>query len=260
MPGPKWSQNFLVDKDIARKCIDLLRLGTEDHVLEIGPGRGALTDLLLERAGHLVAVEIDPELQERLCRRYGGRSNFRLVRGDFLDLDLGSDPAFQGGPFKVIGNLPYAVVSPILQKVAAWNGWTESAFMVQKEVAERLAASPGTKAYRVLTLSLRFRCRAQVAFEVPARSFRPVPRVESAVVRFERLEHPLVAPEEEVAFFRVVKGGFMYRRKTLVNSLMRSLELPADRVRDAVRACGIPEKARAETLSLEDFKNLASKI
>ena len=256
----KWSQNFLRDGNVARRCVEALNLGPQDAVLEIGAGRGILTDILVGLAGKVAAVEIDPSLSAELAKRFSDRENFHLIPQDFLEVSLESHPVLKGGGFKVIGNLPYAVTSPILQKVLAWNGWRAAVFMVQKEVGERIMAAPGGKTYGVLSVSIQSRCAVEKVCGVSRHCFKPAPAVESMVLRLIPLEVPAFDPSGEKDFFRVVKAGFAQRRKTILNSLSHSLDLPSSTVRSALEKCGLKPQARAETLSLPDFKNLSQAL
>ena len=258
----KWSQNFLIDKNIARKCADALEICEQDAVLEIGPGKGVLTEILLEKAGSLAAVEIDPELSGLLRAKFGGRENFSLLNRDFLDVSLETELAASGkaGDFKVIGNLPYAVTSPIIQKVLGWRGWSRAVFMVQKEVGERMMAKPGGKDYGILSVSVQSKCNVEKVCLVSGSCFRPVPNVESIVLRLEPLQDPLVAGSEEEFFFRVVKSAFAHRRKTIINSMSHSPEFSAEDIGKALKKLDISPKARAETVSLIQFKMLSEAL
>ena len=170
-----------------------------------------------------------------------------------MDLDRALKPK----RFKVIGNLPYAVVSPILQKLLAWNSWTVAVVMTQKEVADRILSGPGTKDYGVLSVSVQSRCRIEKVCKVSRYAFRPVPKVESTVLKLIPLPKPAFNKEEEKRFFAVVKAAFAHRRKTILNSLTRALKLPQSALRDGLEKCGLSPGARAETVSVEDFKRLS---
>ena len=252
----RWSQNFLIDKNIARICVEALDPGPGDSVVEIGPGRGVLTELLLEKTKCLTVVEIDPRLCDLLKEKFGRIEGFGLIRSDFLRIDedqISKDPSKK---WKVIGNLPYAVVSPILQKLLGWRSWETAVVMVQKEVGERITAEPGTRDYGVLSVSVQSRCRIEKIRNVSKGSFRPVPKVESSVLRLTPLAKPVFNPGEEKRFFTVVKASFSHRRKTILNSIGQSLNLPEKTVKSAVERLGLSTRARAETFSARDFKRL----
>lgn len=253
----RWSQNFLVDKNIARKCVDALALQGDETVLEIGAGRGALTQILLSKARKVVAVEIDPALCAFLQKNFGEEKNFALVQKDFLKISLNRDSIFKSACFQIIGNLPYAVVSPILQKVLGWPQWRVAVVMVQKEVGERMVAQPGCKDYGILSVSIQSRCRIEKICLVSKHCFRPMPQVESLLLRLSPLPHPLFNQREERNFFSVVRAGFAHRRKTLPNSLKRSLGFSLSAIKAAMEQCGLSLNARAETLSPADFKRLS---
>jgi len=204
----------------------------------------------------VTAVEIDALLAEALEERWRGKAGFRVIRKDFLDLAL-SDLSFPGGKIDVIGNLPYAVTSPILQKVLEWPHWRRAVFMVQKEVADRIRSKPGSKDYSVLTVSVQSRASVEKLFDVAPGSFKPAPKVTSTVIRLTPLQKPLFAPEEEGMFFRTAKAAFAQRRKMAVNSISRTLKIPPDKAREALTRCGLSPTARAETISVGDFARLA---
>jgi 16S rRNA (adenine1518-N6/adenine1519-N6)-dimethyltransferase len=257
---PKWSQNFLVDKNIAKLCVKALDLTPDNEVLEIGPGKGVLTQLLVQQAKKVTAVEIDSELFTVLKDQFKSFKNFSVINQDFLDVrdwGLGVTPHLQPQPFKIIGNLPYAVVSPILQKVLSWSGWSMAVFMVQKEVGDRIMAQPGNKEYGILSVSVQSRSQVEKIRDVPSSCFKPAPKVTSTVLRLVPLLKPLVTPKNEEHFFRVLRGSFAQRRKKLVNSLSHSLDLPAAKIISALTHCNISVNARAETLSVLDFKHLS---
>ncbi len=252
----KWSQNFLYDANIAGRCVKALELDHADEALEIGPGRGVLTSKLVQQAGKLVAVEIDPLLAANLRSKFSSWPDFTVINDDFLNVDL-ETLGFTRDKVRVIGNLPYAVVSPIIQKVLAWRRWERAVFMVQREVAERMLAAPGGKTYGILSIAVQSQCVARRLFHVPRGCFRPAPNVESTVIALKPLPAPLFDPQREAEFFKVVKGAFAHRRKTLLNSLEYALELPQAELAAAIEGAKLSSKARAETLSIDDFNRLS---
>lgn len=256
----RWSQNFLVDKNIARLCVQALDPGPADPVLEIGPGRGAITGLLLEKTRNLTAVEIDPALCRDLREKFGSGNGFFLHEGDILDASQEDLPAAREDGCKIIGNLPYAVVSPILQKILSWKRWSVAVFMVQKEVGERITARPGSRDYGILSVSVQSRSRCEKAFNVSRTCFRPVPKVESSVIKLRPLQSSVFDPDREKLFFTVVRGSFSHRRKTVLNSLSRSLKMPGSRIREALVRSGLAPEARAETFSVADFNRLSENL
>lgn len=222
--------------------------GPADEVLEIGPGKGALTPLLLT-ARRLVAVEVDDRMVEILRRRYSNKPNLEIVHEDFLAFDLNrlASPT----PFKVVGNLPYNLTSPILRKLSEWTNWSEAVVMVQKEVGERLSAPVGTPEYGALTVGVSLTCTAQLLFELSEKSFDPPPKVKSVVVRLRRRPQPLFDDGPRVQ--RVVQAAFQQRRKTIENSLSHGLGFDKARVRQALEKLGLDPGLRAERLTVDDY-------
>lgn len=256
----KWSQNFLTDRSVAREIISALKIGAEDTVVEIGPGKGVLTEGLLPHVKNLVAVEIDPKLCHFLEGRFGAHNNFNLIQGDFLRLDIFSEKIRISKPWKIVANLPYAVTSPILQKILDWEGWDLAVVMTQKEVGKRILSGSGTKEYGILTVSVQCKCRTEAIRSVSRFCFRPVPQVESMVLRLSPLERRLVSKREEKHFFEVVRGAFNYRRKTLINALSLSLKMPSETLKEKIEGCGLSPATRAENLTILDFKKLSESV
>ncbi|MCK6526279.1 16S rRNA (adenine(1518)-N(6)/adenine(1519)-N(6))-dimethyltransferase RsmA [Myxococcota bacterium] len=253
-------QNFLVDPGVARRIVDAASIAPSDSVLEIGPGRGALTEILCHRAGRLLAIEKDDELFPALAARFAGDPKVTVVHGDALDYDL--DGLLPGAPWKVIANLPYNVATPIaLRLMARGDLFSDLVLMFQREVAARLAAAPGGGEYGIPSVIARVYSEPYLLFSVQPGSFRPVPKVVSTVVRFRVRREPLVPAEEIPAFERVVRCSFHGRRKTLLNSLATSeLALDPGRVRSACARAGIDPGRRAETLAVLEFLALERAI
>ena len=249
-------QNFLIDKNIVRKIVRSAQLQPGETVLEIGPGRGILTEALLEASGLVIAIELDTALCTHLRETFGARSNFRLIEGDAVTFDYAQVPS----PFLVVANLPYYVSTPLLFRLLDQGPRVDRmVLMLQGEVAARLAASPGGKDYGVLSVAAQFRCDVRVAFKVPASCFRPRPQVGSAVVALTPLGRPRIAVRDKDLFFKVVRGGFAHRRKALPNSL-RDEGFDAVRTAAALATAGIDPRRRAETLSLEEFAALTDAL
>jgi 16S rRNA (adenine1518-N6/adenine1519-N6)-dimethyltransferase len=250
------SQNFLIDPSIARQIVDLSRVGPEDSVIEVGSGLGALTGLLLERAKHLYAVELDRNLAERLGVEYGRSPGFSLHTGDILQVAI-RDLVPEGNAV-VVGNLPYAITSDfVLWLLQQHDAVRRAVLLMQREVAERLTAPPGSREAGSLTLAIRYRALPERLIDIPPSAFRPRPKVVSTLVVFRFLAEPPVHPKDERFFFRVIRAGFSERRKTLVNSLMAGLALPRPVAEQAVRDAGLDPRIRGERLDLEDFRRLA---
>ena len=258
-PKRRFSQNFLVDPNMCRKIVDSVGAKTGQPVIEIGPGRGALTQLLLDRAGHVHAVELDRELYERLEVELGTDPRLTLHQGDVLRTSIRE--LVGNEQVTVVGNLPYHITSDLVLWVLRQHGLVRRAvMMMQREVALRLTAEPGTREAGALTLSVNYRAEADRVFDVPPSCFRPRPKVTSSVVVFRMREKPLVEPADEGHFFGVIRAAFRERRKTLVNALTTGLNLPREAVGEAVAAIGLDPRIRGERLSLEDFQKLSDAL
>lgn len=251
-------QHFLRDTGIARAIVDLVAPTARDLVVEIGPGPGALTGELVQRAGRVLALEIDPALVAALHARF---PDVEVLQADARRWDYGALRAPAGGRVLVVGNLPYSVSKPILQAlVAARTAIQEMALMLQREVAERVAAAPGGRTYGSLSILTQLSCDVRVALRVPPGAFRPPPKVESAVLHLRTRAEPRVPPADERRFASVVRAAFAQRRKTLANALAGGLGLPPERVRAAAAAAGIDPVRRAETLTIPEFATLAARL
>jgi len=256
MARAAFGQHFLIDKNIVRKIVRLAQLQPGETVLEIGPGRGILTEALLEASGLVVAIELDAALCAHLRETIGARPNFQLIEGDALAFDYAQVPS----PFLVVANLPYYVSTPLLFRLLEQRRRIDRrVLMLQGEVAARLAAAPGGKEYGALSIAVQLWCDVRVSFKVPASCFRPKPKVGSAVVAFTPLAQPRVAVRDEKMFFKVVRGGFAHRRKALLNSL-RDEGFEAAPTAAALEKAGIDPRRRAETLSLAEFASLADML
>ena len=247
-------QHFLSDQTVLARIADAAEITPADTVLEIGPGRGALTDLLVERAPRkLVAIEYDRALAAYLTERYASRKNVVIIQADVLTVDL-SEVA--GGPFKLIGNVPYYITTPILFHALQQPRPELAIYLVQREVADRLSAAPGSGEYGALTVNVGTVATAETLFTVPAGAFRPPPKVESAVVRITPKPSPMVAPEQEDAFRAFVQSVFSMRRKQMQRILRSIWSLDQAATDQRIAAAGITGSARPETLSVEDFARL----
>ncbi|MBC7670961.1 MAG: ribosomal RNA small subunit methyltransferase A [Polaromonas sp.] len=243
-------QHFLTDRRILTRIADALHLTGSETVLEIGPGRGALTDILVERAGRLIAIEYDRALAEILRTRYARRNNVLIAEADVLEVSLGELAA---GPYVLVGNVPYYITTPILFHALVPPRAERSVYLVQKEVADRLSAAPGTKEYGALTVNVAAVAKAETLFKVPASAFSPPPKVESALVRITPLPQPLLNAEEERPFRLLVQGAFGMRRKQM-RRVLRSLYVVEAAVADEVlQGASIDPEARPETLTPAQF-------
>jgi len=243
-------QHFLNDRRILGRIADALQLKGDETVLEIGPGRGALTDILADRANRLIAIEYDRALAAMLRERYARRGNVLIAEADVLEVSLGELAA---GPYVLVGNVPYYITTPILFHALTPPRADRSVYLVQREVAHRLVAKPGSKEYGALTVNVAAVARAELLFGVPAGAFAPPPKVESAVVRITPLPTPLIAPDEEHPFRVLVQSAFGMRRKQM-RRVVRTLDALAAEQADAVLArAGIDPEVRPEVLNVEQF-------
>lgn len=236
-----------------RRIADALELTSADTVVEIGPGRGALTEELLPRAGRVIAIEIDRALSERLREKYGTHPRFTLIESDVLKVDLG---AVAGGAYVVAGNVPYNITSPILFHTLRRPRADRSVFLVQREVAERIVAPPGSEAYGALSINVQALASAEILFRVPAGAFRPPPKVESAVIRVIPRTDPIVGAEDEERFSRLVIGAFTMRRKQMRKIVREMSAVDARESERVLEESGIAPDSRPETLSPEQFARL----
>lgn len=240
-------QNFLIDASVVRRIVEAAEICAGDEVLEIGAGIGTLTQGLLEAGANVTAIELDKKLPAVLKETLAGYENFRLVEGDVLKINLSE---LMPRRFKVVANLPYYITTQILLTLLEKDlPVTKIVTMVQREVAERMTATPGSKIYGALSIAVQFRADSYVAFDVSPISFLPPPEVTSSVVVCDVRKPPVEVDED--FFFKVVRMAFAKRRKTLLNSL-------ASFGREKILASGIDASRRAETLSLEEFAQLAN--
>jgi 16S rRNA (adenine1518-N6/adenine1519-N6)-dimethyltransferase len=252
----KLGQNFLVDEQVVDGIVAAANLKTDDTVLEIGPGIGTLTQGLAETGARIVAVELDRRLIEVLGRTLSGYENIQLVQGDILRIDITREVAAE--KYKVVANLPYYITTPIIMGLLEQRLPVELLVtMVQKEVAQRMVAKPGSKTYGALSVAVQYYTEPEIMFTVPPSSFIPSPAVESAVIRCTVRREPPVIIQSEKIFFRVVKASFAQRRKTLANSL-KTAGLDTEKVRNILNAAGIDGSRRGETLSLQEFADIAN--
>ena len=259
-------QNFLVNEGVAARIVEELGPRADETVVEIGPGRGALTGLLAGRAGRLVAVEFDRELAALLRATFGGRDDFKLIEGDALGVDFCAEIA-PAATARVVANLPYNVSTAILQRLIEQRAClSEMVLMLQREVVERITAPPGSSERGYLSVLVETYCGAEALFDVSPGSFRPVPKVWSTVARLVLRPHPRVEVADEELMRRVVSAGFAQRRKTILNNLKSAPEPLRARVgaaggaTAALEAAGIEPGRRAETLTLEEWARLSDAL
>ena len=252
-PIKRLGQHFLIDTNIVRKIVALAELEPSDHVLEIGPGRGILTEALCHAAGRVTAVEVDSRLHAYLESRRAELPNVELVCEDALSYPVESLPVGT----VVVANLPYYISTPLLFKLLDQRGrFPRMVLMLQAEVADRLVARPGRSDYGVLSVMAQYAAEITNAFRVSASCFRPSPDIASAVMLLRTSERTRLNPQKEVVFRRLVRAAFAHRRKTLINSL-RDEGYELHPVAEALQRLDMASTRRAETLSVEDFLRLA---
>jgi len=268
-------QNFLIDRGVARRIVDAVSPLATDLIIEIGPGTGALTRMLVERSGYVEAVEIDTRLAEELQRSMKAE-NLSIVTADALSLDwiqlitnakekLRAMKSLDPNTLRVrvVANLPYYISTPIIEKLLSLRDrLLEMTLMLQKEVADRITTGPGSKEYGYLSVMVQYYCIASKLFEVSPESFAPAPKVESAVIRLAVRERPAVEVADEARFFALVRAAFAQRRKTILNNLRAaSSTLKFTRpLESALEAAFVAPNRRAETLSLEEFAALSREL
>jgi 16S rRNA (adenine1518-N6/adenine1519-N6)-dimethyltransferase len=252
-PKKSLGQNFLTDPHYLRKIVDAAHVGPQDQVVEIGPGMGHLTAELASRAGKLVIIELDDRLIPHLRGEYGSAANVEIVHADALAYDY----SLLTGTWKVVANLPYYISTPIIQRLIGLRSrFSTLTLMLQKEVAERIAASPGGKEYGFLSVLVQYSAIPHLDLIVPAGAFTPRPKVDSAVLTLTMRDRPPHTVLDEELFLRVIKAAFSQRRKTLRNSLSQ-LGHPREIMGAVQGATGIDLGRRAETLSVVEFGVLA---
>ena len=258
----KFGQNFLIDPHVLDKIISAAEITKEDFVLEIGPGIGTMTQYLAEAAREVTAVEIDRNLIPILSETLSAYDNVQIINEDVLKLDLAALAKERNGgkPIKVVANLPYYITTPIIMGLFEGGVPIESiTVMVQKEVAMRMQAGPGTKDYGALSLAVQYYAEPYLAANVPPNCFMPRPNVGSAVIRLTRYAEPAVKAKDEKLMFALIRASFNQRRKTLQNGLNNSQELSftKEQIAEAIEKMGLSPSVRGEALTLEQFAKLS---
>ena len=258
-----YGQNFLIDQNIVDGILEKAEVNKNDLIIEIGPGLGNLTSPLLENAGKVICIELDPKMVSILTDRFSLYENFELINEDVLKVDLNKliEDNNQFKTAKVVANLPYYITTPIIMKLLEDKLNLESiTVMVQKEVADRLTDKPGGKEVGAITYSINYYTNPETIINVPRDSFIPAPNVDSAVIKLDVLKEPKVKVLDEELFFKIIKFSFLQKRKTLMNSLSNSGLIPKDYLEEVLNELGIDLRVRAEQLTLEDFANITDYI
>lgn len=261
----KFGQNFLIDSHVLDKIIRAADISKEDGVLEVGPGIGTMTQYLCENAGRVLCVEIDKALLPILEYTLADYDNVNVINGDILKQDIWelARKYNDGKPFKVVANLPYYITTPIIMGFLENDSPISSiTVMVQKEVAERMQAEPGTKAYGALSLAVQYYSKPYLAANVPMNCFMPRPNVASAVISLERYDEPPVKTKDEKLMFELIRASFQVRRKTLWNGIKisNSLNYTREEIEKVLTDIGLDVNVRGETLNLAQFAELADRL
>ncbi|MBZ6003244.1 16S rRNA (adenine(1518)-N(6)/adenine(1519)-N(6))-dimethyltransferase RsmA [Leuconostoc gelidum subsp. aenigmaticum] len=258
----KFGQNFLTDLDVLHGIVDTADITNEDYVIEIGPGIGSLTEQIARAAKKVLAIEIDTQMVKVLGETLKDYDNVKVISGDILEMNLRqiiTEEFGENAHVKVVANLPYYITTPILMQLLRTNiTWDNIVVMMQREVADRLNADVGTKAYGVLTLTIQYFANAQLAIEVPATAFNPAPKVESAVVKLTPLV-PQVTVDQPERLFGVIKGSFSHRRKSLWNNMLQTYGkdiYTKEKITAALKQADIDPSIRAERLDLTQLTTL----
>lgn len=259
----QFGQNFLIDPSVLEHILDYSEIDKEDLVIEIGPGIGTLTEALCEKAGFVIAIEIDDKLIPILKDNLSEMDNFFLLHKDALKVDfqklLSEHPEFSS--VKVVANLPYYITTPILMSLLERKlSFRSITVMVQKEVALRMKAAPGTKDYGALSLAVQYYSKPEIVQEVPPHCFIPRPNVSSMVIHLQLHEKAPVSVKDPALLFKTIKFSFMQRRKTLVNALSSGFHLDKKDLQALLSSLSYSENVRGETLSLEDFALISDAI
>lgn len=259
-------QNFLINDEVIENTVNEANITDKDLVIEIGPGLGTLTSLLLEKAKKVIAIELDNRMINILNERFNLYSNFEIIHQDVLKVDLKhiiETEKRENGieKVKIVANLPYYITTPIIMKLLEDKLDVESiTVMVQKEVAERLIATPGEKLAGAITYSVNYYCTVEKVVEVPKESFIPAPEVESEVIKLILRKKAPVEVKDENKFFKLIKVSFMQRRKTFLNGVSNSGLIEKQKLKNILEELEISENIRGENLSLEQFAQISNKI
>lgn len=249
--GKKLGQHFLRNPEILQRIIKASEITFHDRVVEIGAGMGDLTEFLIQHAKEVIAIEIDPALFKILNERFAQRENLKLINQNALKFHYE-----EIGNFKVVANIPYYITKPIIFRLIEAQNLVSMTLTIQKEVAQRIVAKPGSKEYSALSIIVQYWTVPEIKFYIPPKFFSPPPEVESAVIKLDRRLHPAVKVADEKMFFKIVKSAFGQRRKMIANSLKSVIDEP----KEFLTKIGINPMKRAEELSIEDFAYITNEL
>lgn len=257
----RFGQNFILDKNILSKIADTAEISPNDNILEIGAGLGTLTVELAKRAKKVVTFEIDKEVMDVLRENIKAYYNVTVLNMDIMKANIKeiADEYFNGEDIKVVANLPYYITSPVIMLLLEYKFIKEITILIQKEVAQRICAKPGSKDYGVLTISVNYRSKPEILFNLPPSVFVPQPKVESSLIKLKVLDRPPVEVMDEKLFFKIVKASFGQRRKVITNAL-KSTGIDRNIIDMALNISGILPIRRGETLTMQEFANIANNI
>ncbi len=255
-PKKQLGQSFLTYEPTAERLVDALNISSEDEVLEIGSGKGILTEQLAQKAKYVYAVEIDKRLSDMLRQKFAGCENVEIINQDILQYDLS-----RFKQLKILGNVPYSISSQILFLLLKYiQVWNIAVLTLQKEFAARILAKPGTKEYGAITVIFNLHTEVQKLFSIPPAFFKPKPKIFSTVILLKAREQPLFQIPDEAFFTKVVKASFSQRRKTLLNNLHSSLKIDKHELQELGNKIDINMTRRAETLTLAEFVTLSERL
>ncbi|MDR2600148.1 MAG: 16S rRNA (adenine(1518)-N(6)/adenine(1519)-N(6))-dimethyltransferase RsmA [Oscillospiraceae bacterium] len=261
-PIKSMGQNFLIDTNICDKIVKMSGLNSTDNVLEVGAGQGVLTTRLAEKVNHVTAVELDKRLIKELKNILLKYENITLIQGDILKINIKKiiEESLDKSNWHVCANLPYNITTPIITTFIEADIFKTITIMIQKEVAERICAKPGTPDYSAFTIYTNYHTMPEKLFDVPPECFSPRPKVMSSVVKMTVREKKLLNTEEEKLFFKIVRAAFAQRRKTLANALHSVFadKLSKEEIIEAIKNCGFDTNIRGERLSIENFIHLCN--
>ena len=260
-PKKRLGQHFLIDRNILSKVVRTAEVGKEDVVIEVGPGSGEMTLALARLVKHVIAVEVDQKMVEILKEKLADCPNVEVVKSDILKVDFKRLYEREGRPVKVVANLPYQISTPLLFRfIEAKEAFSTLTLMLQREVAERMAAPSGGKEYGPLSIFVQLFLNVSIRFFIKPSAFFPPPKIESAVVHMVWKEKPTIEAKDEAWFKTVVKACFGYRRKTLLNALKHSEHFPVQSIESRMKQAAIDPQRRPETLTIEEFIRLAEAL